>query len=628
MKLSTWMISRGRSLAILHDVLVIPLAWFGAYYLRFNLSGIPSEACTAALTMLPVLLVLQTGAYWTVGLYRGIWQFASIPDLIRIFKAVFIGCGLTLLALFLVGHLSGFPRSVLPIYAMVLVLFLGGSRFAVRFLKEKKSWKSALKGGERVLVIGAGRAGEGLVRDLLRDRERNFLPVVFVDDLASKQKQDVHGIRVVGKCQDIPEIVKEYNITLIMIAIPRARAEDMRRIMQFCEGTQCKVHTLPAINDLVAGRVTVDLLRAVSLEDLLGRDPVALDWGAIGKAIKGKRIVVTGAGGSIGSELCRQLAKLQPERLIVIERSEFNLFSLEQEFIEDFPEVRLEKYLMDICDKVGILRVLSVQRPDIIFHAAAYKHVPLLETLPREAIVNNILGTRMVAELAVQYGVPRFVLVSTDKAVNPSNIMGATKRATEMVCHHFNGLGLTKFTTVRFGNVLGSAGSVVPIFKAQLEKGGPITVTHPEITRFFMTIPEACQLILQALSLGQGGEIFVLDMGEPIKIRFLAEQMIRLSGKKLGVDIDIRYTGLRAGEKLHEELFHSHEALEPTVHEKILSASARDLEVKGLIKILDALQDAADHYDEAKLCDLLQILVPELERKSRLTSNHVPASIR
>jgi len=610
MKKQRWIQSRSRFLVILHDILIIPIAWFGAYWLRFNLDGIPAEALRIAILSFPVVCMIQAAAYWPVGLYRGIWQFASLPDLMRIFKAVSIGVLGTLTVLFLVTRLQGFPRSVLPIYSMLLVLFLGGSRFLVRWLKEYRKRKSS---GERVLIVGAGIAGEGLVRELLRDRARNYMPVAFVDDRKNKLGQDIHGLRVMGGYSDIPKIVEDCEVALIVIAIPSARANEMRRIMEYCEATACIVRTLPSTQDLVAGRVTVDLLRAVSLEDLLGRDPVKLNWESIGNTIHHQVVLVTGGGGSIGSELCRQIARLTPKKLIVIERSEFNLFSLEQEIKEQFPSLVLMPYLVDVNDRIAVHEILSQHQPHIIFHAAAYKHVPMLESQPREAIGNNLLGTRTMAELAVLAKVQKFVLVSTDKAVNPTNVMGASKRASEMVCHYYNGKGITRFITVRFGNVLGSAGSVVPIFKQQIERGGPVTVTHPEVMRYFMTIPEACQLILQALTQGKGGEIFVLDMGEPIRIQYLAEQMIRLAGKQVGEEIEIEYTGLRAGEKLFEELFHPEEALEPTSHEKIFQAKARIFEEHRFLEVLAGFEQAIAIYDARRLYDLLNLMVPELQ---------------
>lgn len=606
-----WITMRARMMAILHDVLVIPLAWFAAFWLRFNLDGIPNEYVLMAINMLPMMIIIQTATFWFVGLYRGIWRFASISDLTRIFRSVVIGCSLSLVLFFCVTRLTGFPRSVMPIYAMLLVIFLGGSRFAVRWFKEYQRGSTNDLEDKRVLIIGADQTGEGIVRDLLRDQARHFKPVAFIDDRVGKKGHEIHGIRVAGEYKDIPSVVQKYQVDLIIIAMPTARAEEMRRIMRYCDKTGCLVRTLPALNDLVSGRVSIDYLREVSLEDLLGRDPVSLDWEAINEVVSGKVVLVSGGGGSIGSELCRQIARLKPSRLIVVERSEYNLFMLEQEFLEQYKDLTISLHLVDVACRSAMQHILATQKPDIIFHAAAYKHVPLLESQPREAIANNILGTRSLAQLAIANHVKKFIFVSTDKAVNPTNIMGASKRASEIICHTLNGSGVTQFITVRFGNVLGSAGSVVPIFRKQLEQGGPLTVTHPDITRFFMTIPEACQLILQSLAIGKGGEIFVLDMGEPIKIQFLAEQMIQLAGKKLGEDIEIVYTGLRSGEKLYEELFLPNEVLSKTPHEKILQAKAQSYNWVWLSEILDALEIACRDCDEVKLRLLLLQLVPE-----------------
>jgi len=619
MKRAVWIAARSRWIAIIHDVLVIPFAWFSAYALRFNLDGIPPDALKTALKSFPTVFVLQVGAYWIVGLYRGIWQFASIPDLVRIIKAVAIGCGFSFLLLSLVMHFQGIPRSVLPIYGILLTFFLGGSRFAVRWFGEYRRYTI----GERVLIVGAGRAGESLVRDLLRESDRKCNPIAFVDDCKSKQGQDIHGIRVAGECNAIPRFVEAYAIQLIIIAIPSATAEEMRRIMGYCEKTLCRVRTLPGLNDLVSGNVGVDLLREVSLEDLLGRAPVLLDWETLRTAIGGQTVLVTGGGGSIGSELSKQIASLKPKRLIVVERSEFNLFTLEQALLNRFPGLVLSRHLLDVCDKSAMNKILLRYQPQIIFHAAAYKHVPMLETQPREAILNNVLGTRIMAALAVEHRVGKFVFVSTDKAVNPANIMGASKRVSEMVCHYYSDQGITQFMTVRFGNVLGSAGSVVPIFRQQLESGGPITVTHPDITRFFMTIPEACQLILQASVIGKGGQILVLDMGEPIKIQFLAEQMIRLAGKKLGVDIQIQYTGLRPGEKLFEELFYPNEVLDSTTHHKIFQANARPFSKVWFSGMMDAMEQAVSQYDEERLRELLHQVVPELGNPSSIKVSEI-----
>jgi FlaA1/EpsC-like NDP-sugar epimerase len=361
----------------------------------------------------------------------------------------------------------------------------------------------------------------------------------------------------------------------------------------------------------MSGQVTLNQLREVSIDDLLGREPVALDWQAIESELRGKKVLVTGAGGSIGSELCRQIARLQPALLILLDSGEFNLYSIEMELSKNFSRLRISRCLNDVADRPAIEKVFAEFRPEVVFHAAAYKHVPMLEDQVREAARNNVLGTRIMAEVADSFGCEAFVMISTDKAVNPANVMGTSKRAAEVFCQNLNKRSQTRFVTVRFGNVLGSAGSVVPLFKQQIESGGPVTVTHREITRYFMTIPEACQLILQASVMGDGGEIFVLDMGEPIKIAYLAEQMIRLSGKVPGEDIDIAYTGLRPGEKLYEELFHEKEALESTHHEKILLARHREFDWQRLTEILDGMVIACNSCDEPEIRGFLRELVPE-----------------
>ena len=398
---------------------------------------------------------------------------------------------------------------------------------------------------------------------------------------------------------------------LIVLALPSAKSSDMRRLVGLCEKTGVPFRTLPPLDRLMSGQITINQLREVSIDDLLGREPVSLDWDAIELELKGRRVLVTGAGGSIGSELCRQIARLQPAHLILLDSSEFNLYSIEMELLKAYPRLKISRCLNDVVDRVAMDRIFSDSRPDVVFHAAAYKHVPMLEDQVREAARNNILGTRSMAEFADRFGCEAFVMISTDKAVNPANVMGTSKRAAEIFCQNLNQRSATRFVTVRFGNVLGSAGSVVPLFRQQIEAGGPVTVTHREITRYFMTIRESCQLILQASVMGKGGEIFVLDMGEPIKISYLAEEMIRLSGKVPGEDIDIIFTGLRPGEKLYEELFHEKEALQSTTHEKILLARYREFEWERLNEVMDEIKLACAEYDEKQVRSLMKTLVPE-----------------
>lgn len=599
---------RTRPAVFAHDLIMIPLSWLGAYWLRFNLDSIPPEFLASAIDVLPAVWLIQGVVLWYFGLYRGVWRFASVPDLIRIFKAATVGVAASAVAIFFLTRLSNIPRSVFVLDAFLLVFLLGGPRFVYRWFKDRYFYIGVSK---NVLIVGAGQAGEMLARDLLRNRRSEYLPTAFVDDDPHKIGKEIHGIPVAGACSSIPTVISDFGISLILIAVTSASSRQMQRIVEICEATTLPVRIVPKIQDLVDGQVNIKALRDVKIEDLLGRETVALDWERIREESTGQCVMVTGGGGSIGSELCRQIARLSPAKLIVFERSEFNLYSIDLELRRDFPTLELVSVLGDVCDEVAVRKVLAVHRPRVIFHAAAYKHVPMLEDQVRVAVNNNVVGTQVLASLAHKYACEAFVMISTDKAVNPTNVMGTTKRIAEIYCQHLNARSNTRFITVRFGNVLGSAGSVIPLFQKQIAGGGPVTVTHPEITRYFMTIPEACQLILQASVIGQGGEIFVLDMGEPVKIAYLAEQLILLSGKKPGEDIEIVFTGLRPGEKLYEELFHESEKLLPTSHPKIRLAQSRKIDEGVLSQALHDLQKGIGEGDEVGLKTLLGKLVPE-----------------
>jgi FlaA1/EpsC-like NDP-sugar epimerase len=605
------MLNRLRSRAVIftHDLLMVGLAWMGAYWLRFNLSEVPDDYWRAALAWLPPVLVVQGILFRLFGLYRGVWRFASIPDLVVIGKATALGAvGIGVLA-FLYNRLHGVPRSVLPLYAVLLLLLLCGPRVLYRMHKDRGH---PTGGGKRALVVGAGCAAEMLVRDLKRERDAQYFPVAFVDDDPRKKGREIHGLRVRGACDKIPRLVHALAIDVVLIAIPSANEQSMRRIVELCESAGVPFLTLPSVKELLAGGL-IRRLRDVSIEDLLGRDPVHLDHQSVADYWRGKRVLVTGGGGSIGSQLCREIARYPVGQLIVFERCEFNLYQIEADLAKQRPDLPLLALLGDVTDRAAVEQVFARHRPDVIFHAAAYKHVPLLQGQARAAVLNNLMGTCAVAEAAVAAGVSEFVLISTDKAVNPTNVMGATKRAAEMLVQSLNGQGDTRFVTVRFGNVLDSAGSVVPLFRDQIRAGGPITVTHPDITRYFMTIPEACQLIMQAAAVGQGGEVFVLDMGEPVKIAYLAEQMIRLSGKRPGLDIRIEYIGLRPGEKLYEELFHDEERLRPTPYDKLLLARSRALDRVRFAHALERLGAACAGFDDARVRVVLGELVPEFQ---------------
>ncbi len=600
--------ARWATVVALIDLGMIPLAWIGAYWLRFNLGAIPGELTGPMWQALWVMVPVQGAFFWYFGLYRGMWRFASMPDLLRILRAVPAGVVVSFLLLLLWTRLQDIPRSVPLFYTILLLGLLGGPRFFYRWLKDTRGQAVS---GPRVLIVGAGRAAEALVRDLLRDARDDYRIVGFVDDDRGKWGREIHGIRVLGACARLPELVERLSVDWLILAIPSANAVQMRRLVALGDEAGVPMRTVPKIDDLMSGRVSVNELREIAIEDLLGREPVSLDWDAIRGGLSGKRVLVTGAGGSIGSELCRQLARLGPAQLILAENSEFNLYAIEMELARDFPALELGIHLCDVRLEEAVACLFGRYRPELVFHAAAYKHVPLLEHQVKEAVRNNVLGTRVVAEAADRHGCGKFVLISIDKAVNPTNVMGTTKRVAELFCQNLNDRSDTAFITVRFGNVLDSAGSVAPLFRQQIEAGGPVTVTHPEIERYFMTIPEASQLIMLAAVIGQGGEIFVLDMGEPVKISYLAEQMIRLAGKEPGEEVEIVYTGLRPGEKLFEELFHEQEALTATGHEKILLARHREAGWQQLCEALDATEQTCSSHEEARLKELLHEVVPE-----------------
>ena len=561
-------------LVVLHDLAASALAWALGYWLRFNFD-IPPTYASSLLATLVFVVPLQGAIALGLGLYRGIWRFASLPDLKRIIMAGAAGAVTVPMLLFMLQRLSDVPRSVLALYPILLVLFMGGSRFLYR------SWKDGhLLGfrdvtGEPVLVLGAGEAASTLLRELARSRQWHV--VGLLDDDPDKRMRLLHGVPVLGALAEIAQAADRYAVRHAVLAMPSARHSDRRRAAKLATEAGLNLLTVPSFEDLLSGRVAISQMRKVELEDLLGRDRVQLDEQGLLAVLEQKVVLVTGAGGSIGSELCRQIARYSPRLLVFFDISEFAMYSIEEEFTKHFPQVRFACVIGDVRDEARLLQVFSEYRPDMVFHAAAYKHVPLMENDNAwQALRNNVLGTWCVASAAMAHGVSRFVLISTDKAVNPTNVMGASKRLAEMVCQVLSRNGATvptRFVMVRFGNVLGSSGSVIPKFREQITHGGPVTVTHPDIVRYFMLIPEAAQLVLQAGAMGKGGEIFVLDMGEPIRIADLARDMIRLSGYS-DEDIRIEFTGLRPGEKLYEELLADGETTLPTPHPKLRVARA------------------------------------------------------
>ncbi len=608
--------------ALAHDIVMIPIAWMLSYWIRYEIGEYPDLLFERAIHLLPLMIFIQGGTFIYFGLYRGIWRFASLPDLSRIVRAVLVSTAIAAVVIFFFTRLQYVPRSVFIIDAILLILLLGGTRLGYRLIKDHHLSKESM---ERVLVVGAGSAGEGLVRDLLRMRPAVYAPVAFVDDDPAKLGQEIHGIRVVSSIENISSVAGQWDADLIMLALPSASSSQMRRIVEQCEMSGLPFRTLPKLQSLVSGKVSINEIREVQIEDLLGRAPVILDRTEIINRLANKVVLVTGGGGSIGSELCRQITAIDIQRLIVLDQSEYNLYAIEKELQQTVPDLELNCELGDICDEAGLDYLFRCYQPDIVFHAAAYKHVPMLENKVREAVRNNIIGSWNVARLADRYGSSDFVMVSTDKAVNPGNIMGASKRVSEIICQTLNERSSTRFITTRFGNVLGSAGSVVPLFRQQIQAGGPVTVTDPDITRYFMTISEACRLILQTTVMGSGGEIFVLDMGEPVKVLYLAEQMIRLSGKVPEEDIKIEFTGLRAGEKLHEELFHSEENLTDTSHEKVMLAQSRNTDWQTLEDTIAAFNQAIDEFDAEALKALIKKLVPEMTQNEKITDVTVVA---
>ncbi len=594
--------------AFLHDLLWIPVALCLAYLLRFNFTGIPKEHMATLGLLILISLPVQGVAFWLFGMYRGLWRFASIPDLFRILKAVCFGALCVTVIISLATRLAGVPRSVLFLYPLLLIGGLTLPRLLYRWYKDRY-FTLRKNEGKRIIIVGGGNAGQLLLRDLRH--QDAYQPIGFLDDDPVKQGREILGVPILGQIDDLNKIVKAFNVQEIVIAIPSASQEQMKKIMGYCGNSGVSASILPTLQGKGDQQVSSSQLRPLSIEDLLGREPVELDTKAIQAYLKGKAVLVTGGGGSIGSELCRQIADMHPSRLIIFDHGEFNLYSIDHELRQSYPNLKLVVVLGDVKNQERVDWVFKKFSPEVVFHAAAYKHVPMVEINPAEGVSNNVSGTRMIVDAADRYGVARFVQVSTDKAVNPANVMGTTKRIGELYCQNLNEQSKTRFITTRFGNVLGSAGSVVPLFQKQIEEGGPLTVTHPEITRYFMTIPEAVSLILQAGAMGEGGEIFVLDMGEPVLIRHLAEQMITLSGLSVDKDIEIIYTGLRPGEKLYEEVLHESEELESTSHEKLLLARSRQVDWEWLTDELDRLHLAATSRNIDVLKAHLKNIVPE-----------------
>lgn len=626
------------------DAVLLAAAWYLAYLLRFNFD-IPVEGITRLQRMLPLVLGIKLATFYFFDLYRGMWRYTGITDLLNVVKA---GATSSLLIISVVAFTdgsAGTARSAFLIDGVLTVVFIAALRLGIRLYYSIGSDEEAArfsirrlltleqpggKGAKNLLIIGAGDCGEKIYREIRHNAQLTYKVVGFIDDDPDKLGLKIHGIPVLGTTTDLGAVAGRMRAEELLIAIPSANSMQMRTIVEHCKHTRLPFKTLPDLGELINGKVTVSAIREVDYRDLLGREPFHLDEQRIGAYIEGARVLVTGAGGSIGSELCRQICRFLPAALTLYERAETPLYEIDFELKRGYPGIDIIPMLADIRDRGQLERAFSACRPEVVFHAAAYKHVPMLELQPWKAVINNIQGTRNLIEICKRYGVARFVFVSTDKAVRPTNIMGATKRVAEMLVQSQNGCSLspTRFMIVRFGNVLGSAGSVAPLFKKQIEQGGPVTVTHPEATRYFMTIPEASQLILQAGSMGEGGDIFILNMGTPVRIDDLARDLIRLAGLEPEVDIPITYIGLRPGEKLFEELVTEGEGITPTSHEKILVLRGKDCNLEVLNSKIDELIRMAYRYDGEDIKATLRDLVGDhgAERTGQRASDlHVGA---
>ena len=583
------------------DAILINLALCFALFIRFDID-VPQQYYDFFFYNVLIVAGIQAVVFSLFGLYRSLWEYASIDELMQIFLATLVTAGLSLGEGLIFG--IRFPFSVYLAAWVLSCMFTGGIRLSYRYLRRavKNSSRKRSDAG-RVMIIGAGSAGSMMIKELKNQPEMNLVPVIAVDDDRRKNGTRINGVPVASGRNSIKMLAEQYDIDEIIVAIPSASKKDKAEIIRLCKETRCRLKTLPNVLDLMDGQASVKQLRDVNIEDLLGRDEIRLNMGEISGYLKNEVVLVTGGGGSIGSELCRQIAKFGPKKLVIFDIYENNAYDLQNELLHTYKDKLDLEVLIGSCrDRIRLKEVFERYRPGVVFHAAAHKHVPLMEGSPAEAIKNNVFGTLNTARRADDYGAKKFILVSTDKAVNPTNIMGASKRLAEIIVQSMNRMSKTKFAAVRFGNVLGSNGSVIPLFMKQIMQGGPVTVTHPEIIRYFMTIPEASQLVIQAGALADGGEVFVLDMGEPVKIANLARDLIRLSGLEPDVDIKIEYTGLRPGEKLYEELLMAEEGLEQTEHAKIFIGKQSDMSFKEVIMCIKALENSMESEETVREC--------------------------
>ncbi|MFF2156247.1 polysaccharide biosynthesis protein [Paenibacillus chitinolyticus] len=602
--------SKRTPMLVLIDMIIVWASIYLTFLAHFR-GGIPQEVMSVIMLYTLVSGISLACAMFYFQLYNRIWQYASVGEMVAIAKAVIVSC---LISYAVTSFLSA---GEITLYMFLqnlngILLMLGGSRFVWRVFCDNFYGSSRARGGkpaQRTLVVGAGSCGVMFVKELAHNDSFMMKPVAFVDDDPYKQKLQLHGIPVMGNRLDIPRIVEEQRIDDIIIALPSVSKTQISDIINICKTTKARLKIIPHIQEYIQGKMAANQMRDVQVEDLLGRDPIQTDLQNIADYVQNKIVLVTGAGGSIGSELCRQVAPFKPARLLLLGHGENSIYGIEMEMRRLFPNLPIETVIADVQDRTRIADVFREFGPQVVFHAAAHKHVPLMERNPSEAIKNNVFGSKNVAECADEFGAERFVLISTDKAVNPTSIMGTTKRIAEMFIQSLDKHSKTKFVAVRFGNVLGSRGSVIPRFKDQIARGGPVTVTHPEMVRYFMTIPEAVQLVIQAGAFAKGGEVFILDMGKPVKIVDLATDLIRLSGYEPNVDIDIEFSGIRAGEKLYEELLTSEEGMTSTMHDRIfigkpmnINRTELEFEMRRLERVLGS--------DPEEIRALLQHLVP------------------
>lgn len=599
-----------KSILLILDIILIALALFGAYLLRFE--GYMGYYFEQYKDIVPFIIGIYLLGNWLFGLYNKMWRYASIQELMGIFWASTVSS----VAFYIVfwGININVPRSVILLTWILSVFFVGGTRFAYRVFRDnqtkiRNNHDSKVK--KRLMIIGGGNAGANLVKELVQNPNSLYKPILIVDDAGWKLNNQIFNVPVKGNTSQIPELVVDEKIDEIIIAIPSATRTRIKEILSVCQNTSAEVKILPNINDLINGKAELNQVRGVEVEDLLGRDEVILDTSGIESYIKDQICLITGGGGSIGSEIVRQLVKYKPREIVVLDIYENNAYDLQQDLKRHYPDLNLRVVIASIRDKERINQIFEEIKPSVVFHAAAHKHVPFMEENPSEAVKNNIFGTLNVAQCAHEHKAKRFILISSDKAVNPTNIMGATKRIAELIIQSLDKQSNTEFVAVRFGNVLGSNGSVIPLFKNQIQEGGPITITHPDITRYFMTIPEAARLVIQAGAIAKGGEIFVLDMGEPVKIVHLAEQLIKLSGYKPYEEIRIEFIGLRPGEKLYEELLLEEEGLESTQQEGILIANPSKLTHDEVLIVIDSIRKSC--YDTPLLKEKIGILVPSIK---------------